>query len=111
LIGGNSAVLEPLNASQLVIEKVDSSEPFDLVIHDAKTGSVIFNIEGNLYEYDATARVLGVKGGRLLISAELANRLGRPADAGLVVGEISITASLYPIEITTVVNGEARSSV
>ncbi len=95
LIGGNSAVLESVNASQLVIEKVDSSEPYDLVVRDGKTGSVIFNIEGNLYEYEAAARLLSIKDGRLLLSAELARRLGRPADAGLVVGEISIAATLY----------------
>ncbi|HEV2843108.1 MAG TPA: hypothetical protein VGW39_17445 [Chthoniobacterales bacterium] len=111
LIGGNSAVLGPVNASQLVIEKADSSEPFDLVVRDGKTGSIIFNIEGNLYEYDAGARLLSIKHGRLLISEELANRLGRPADAGSIVGEISIAATLYPIEITTVLNGAAQSAV
>ncbi len=86
-------------------------QPFDLVVRDGKTGSVIFNIEGNLYEYDAAARLLSIEGGRLLLSEDLANRLGRPADAGVIVGEISIAATVYPIEITTVVNGAAQSSV
>src|SRR5205814_651756 len=39
LIGGNAAVLpEPLSESsnQLVIEKIHSSEPFDLVVRDGK---------------------------------------------------------------------------
>ena len=110
----NSAVLpEPLNASsnQLVIEKIPSGEPFDLVVRDGKTGFVFFNIEGHLYDYDAAAHLLSIKGGRLLISEELANKLGRPADAGAVVGEISIAATMYPIEITTVVNGAAQSSI
>ena len=114
LLWGNSSVLpEPLNASanQLIIEKNTSSEPFTLVVRDGKTGFVFFNIEGHLYEYDAVARLLRIKGGRLLISAELANKLGRPADVGLVVGEISITTSMYPIEITTIVKGAAQSSV
>jgi len=114
LIWGNSAVLpEPLNASanQLVIEKISPSEQFDLVVRDGKTGFVFFNIEGNLYEYDAAARLLSLKGGRLLISPELANRLGRQADAGSVAGQISITAIMYPIEVTTVVNGAAQSAV
>ena len=113
LIWGNSAVLpEPLNASsnQLVIEKIRSGEPFDLVVRDGKTGFVFFNIEGNLYEYDATAHLLSIKGGRLLISEELAKKLGRPADAGVIVGEISVATTMYPIEITTVVNGTAQSS-
>ena len=114
LIWGNSAVLpEPLNASsnQLVIEKIPSGEPFDLVVRDGKTGFVFFNIEGHLYDYDAAAHLLSIKGGRLLISEELANKLGRPADAGVIVGEISIATTMYPIEITTVVNGAAQSSI
>ena len=114
LIWGNSAVLpEPLNASsnQLVIEKIPSGEPFDLVVRDGKTGFVFFNIEGHLYEYDAAAHLLSIKGGRLLISEELANKLGRPADAGVIVGEISIATTMYPIEITTVVNGAVQSSI
>ena len=114
LIWGNSAVLpEPLHASanQLVIEKISPGEQFDLVVRDGKTGFVFFNIEGNLYEYDAAARLLSLKGGRLLISPELANRFGRPADAGSVAGQISIAAIMYPIEVTTVVNGAAQSAV
>ena len=62
-------------------------QPFDLVVRDGKTGFVFFNIEGNLYEYDAAAHLLSIKDGRLLISEEFANELGRPADAGAVVGE------------------------
>jgi hypothetical protein len=110
---GNSAVLpEPLHASsnQLIIEKIDSNQPYDLVVRDGKTGFLFFNIEGNLYEYDAAARLLKIKDGRLLVSEELANRLGRSADAGLVVGKISITATMYPIEVTKVVNGAVQSS-
>ena len=114
LIWGNSVILpEPLNASsnQLVIEKIPSGEPFDLVVRDGKTGVVFFNVEGNLYEYDAAAHLLSINGGRLLISEEFANKLGRPADAGLIVGGISITTTVYPIEITTVVNGAVQSSI
>ena len=86
LIRGNSAILpEPLNASlnQLVIEKLHSDASFDLVVRDGKTGFVFFNIEGNLYDYDAAAHLLSIKGGRLLISEEFAKKLGRPADAGV----------------------------
>ena len=113
LIWGTSQVLpEPLNASssQLIIEKVRSNGPFGLVVRDGKTGFVFFNITGTLYEYDAATHLLGIKGGRLLISEELARKLGRPADTGAVVGEISISTTMYPIEITTVVNGAAKSS-
>ena len=114
LIWGNSKALpEPLHASsnQLVIEKIRSNGPFGLVVRDGKTGFVFFNIAGSLYEYDADAHLLNIKGGRLLVSEELANKLGRPADAGAVVGQISISTTMYPIEITTVVNGAAKSSV
>ena len=114
LIWGNSRVLpEPLNASlnQLVIEKMPSNERFSLVVRDGKTGFVFFNVEGHLYEYDAATHLFNIKGGRLLISAELANKLGRPADAGAIVGEISIATTMYPIEITTVVDGAAQSSI
>lgn len=114
LTWNNSRALpEPLNASanQLVIEKVAPTEPFELVVRDGKTGFTFFNIEGNLYDYDATGRWLRIHNGRLLISEELANKLGRPKEAGVLVGEISIKASVYPIEITTYVNGAVKSSV
>jgi hypothetical protein len=113
LLWGNSSVLpEPLNASsnQLIIEKNPSSELIALVVRDGKSGFVFFNIAGQLYDYDAAAHVLRIHGGRLLISADLANKLGRPADAGQVAGEISITTAMYPIEVTTVVNGAAQST-
>jgi subtilisin-like proprotein convertase family protein len=104
---------ESLNASlnQLVIEKISSEEPFDLVVRDGKTGFVFFNIEGHQYDYDAAAHSLSIKDGRLLISVEFANTLGRPAEAGVIVGEISIATTTYPIEVTTVVNGAAQSSI
>ena len=113
LVSGNSALLpEPLNASsnQLVIEKTASGEPFELIVRDGKTGFVFFNIEAPLYEYDSAAHLLSINGGRLLISEELAKRLGRPAQADLNVGQISISATMYPIQVTTFVNGAATST-
>ena len=114
LISGNSTILPaPLNASvdHLVIEKIPSGGPFDLVVRDRETGFVFFDVEGDLFEYDAAAHLLSMKGARLLISEGLANKLGRPADAGVIVGGISIATTMYPIEITTVVNGAAKSSI
>jgi hypothetical protein len=113
LIWGSSGILPaPLSASsnQLILEKLSSSEAFDFVVRDGKTGFVFFQIEGNLYEYDGAARLLGIEGGRLLISDELARKLGRPAEAGLNVGRISVSTTMAPIEVTTVVNGAAQSS-
>ena len=114
LIPGNSATLPaPLKASlnQLVIEKIPSNDPYDIVVRDGKTGFVFFNIEGNLYDYDAGAHLLSIKDGRLLISEEFANTLGRPSQAGLIVGRISTATTMYPIEIKTVVNGAVQSAM
>ncbi len=61
LLAGNSGILPAtlnFSANQLVIEKVASSEPFELVVRDGKTGFVYFNIEGHLYDYDAATRLL-----------------------------------------------------
>ena len=104
---------EPLRASvnQLVVEKMPSSESSDLAVRDGKTGFVFFTIKGHTYDYDARTHLFGIRGGTLLISEALANKLGRPADAGGVAGEISIRATVYPIEVTTVVNGAAKSSI
>jgi len=114
LIPANAATLPgTLQASlhQLVVEKLPSDASFDLAVRDAQTGFIFFHIEGHVYGYDAAARSLKIEGGRLLISEEFAKTLGRPAEAGLKIGEISITAAMYPIEITTVVNGAVQSSI
>src|SRR5437016_6569061 len=114
LVPGNTATLPgALQASlnQLVIEKLPSDASFDLAMRDGKTGFVFFNIEGNVYDYDAAAHLLSIKDGRLLISEEFAKKLGRPSEAGAIVGRISIAATMYPIEITTVVNGAVQSSI
>ncbi len=111
LIPQNSATLPAaLSASlnQLVVEKLPSGEAFDLAVRDGKTGFAFFNIEGHQYDYDAGAQSLRITDGRLLISKEFANALGRPSDAGRVVGKISIGAAMQPIEITHLVNGEPQ---
>src|SRR6202140_167626 len=112
LIPENSATLPAAlkaSSNQLVIEKIPSNEPYDIVVRDGKTGFVFFNIEGDVYDYDAAAHLLSIKDGRLLISNEFANKLGRPSEAGSTVGRISIATTMYPIEITTVVDGAVQS--
>ena len=94
------------SAKQLVVEKLPS---FGLVVRDSKTGFTFFNVEGGDYEYNANARSLGFAGGRLLISKQFANALGRPSDAGSIVGNISVGAAMQPIEITQLVNGKPKS--
>ncbi len=109
---GYSALPMSLTGSlkQLVIEKFLSSEAFDLAVRDSKSGFVFFNVEGDQYYYDANARLLSIKGGRLLISKEFANALGRPSDAGALVGNISLGASMQPVEIAQLdENGDVKS--
>src|SRR4029077_14968412 len=84
---------------QLVIEKLSSDRGFDLAVRDGNTGFTFFNIEGHQYNYDANAQSLSITNGRLLVSKEFANALGRPSDAGSIVGKISVGAAMQPIEI------------
>jgi hypothetical protein len=109
----STALPSPLMASinQLALEKLQSSEQFDLAVRDTKNGFTFFNIDRNQYDYDAKGQLLSVQGGRLLISKEFADALGRPADAGSAVGKISVSATMRPIEITQLVNGEVKSVV
>jgi hypothetical protein len=105
-----AALASVVNSNRLVLEKLHPGGRFDLVIRDGDGALALFNVEGHLYEYDATKRLLEINGGRLLISEEFANRLGRPALSGELVGEISIAATTAPIEITKIVDGESKSS-
>src|SRR5882762_1619012 len=97
--------------TQLVVEKLPSGQGFDLAVRDSNTGFTFFNVEGDQYNYDANARSLTITDGRLLISKELANALGRPSDAGAIVGKISVGAAMQPIEIDRLVNGKPQSGV
>src|SRR5438445_1582461 len=96
---------------QLVIEKLPSDRGFDLAVRDGNTGFTFFNVEGHHYDYDANARALSITKGRLLVSKEFADALGRPSDAGSIVGQISVGAAMQPVEIDQLVNGEPQSAV
>ncbi|HEV7682951.1 MAG TPA: Calx-beta domain-containing protein [Pyrinomonadaceae bacterium] len=96
---------------QLTVDSTAWGEPFELVVRDAKTGFVFFNIEGHQYNYAPNQKSLAINNGRLLLSKEFAAALGRPSAVGSVVGSISVTANMRPIEITQVVNGDPTSSV
>ena len=113
LASKSSAILPaPLNASinQLVVEKADSTAAFDLMVRDGKTGFTFFNIAGHSYDYDANKHVLKISDGRLLISNEFATKLGNSSQSNSVVGKISITMTMYPIEVDKLVNGDVRSA-
>src|SRR6478736_2432300 len=96
---------------QLVIEKLSPEAPFDLAVRDAKSGFTFFKIEGHQYDYQSKARSLSITGGRLVVSTEFAESLGRPSDAGAVAGKVSIGAAMQPIEIVHVdENGDVKSA-
>src|SRR6267143_4234281 len=97
--------------NRLVVEKLPSGQGFDLAVRDGNTGFTFFNVEGHQYNYDANARGLSITNGRLLISKEFANALGRPSSAGEIVGKISIGAAMQPIQIDELVNGKTSSMV
>jgi hypothetical protein len=108
---GVSPALLAASFNQLVIEKLPSSEQFDLVVRDERNGFIFFNIEGHLYSYDADSQSLTIRDGRLLISKEFAKALGRPSDAGLVAGSIAVGTTMEAIKIMDLVNGEEKSMV
>ena len=96
---------------QLVVEKLPSDQGYDLFVRDANTRFTFFNVAGGAYNYDASAQSLSITNGRLLVSKEFANALGRPLDAGAVVGKISVGAAMQPIEINRLdENGNIKSA-
>src|SRR2546421_12251244 len=112
LVPQQSIVLPSLlgaSIKQLIIEKLSSGQQFDLAVRDTKTSFTFFNIEGHQYDYDAQAQLLSIHGGRLLISNEFAKALGRPEDAGVVVGKISVGAAMQPGEVKQLGKGENKS--
>ena len=114
LIPENSALLPAaLNASfnQLVLQKFPGGDLYEMALRDAKTGFNFFSIEGSTYQYDAGSRSFQLKDGRLLLSQEFAKTLGRPAEAGAVVGTISMSAVMRTIELQKMVNGTQTSAV
>jgi hypothetical protein len=97
--------------NQLAVEKLPSGQGADLAVRDSNTGFTFFNIQGNQYDYDPAAQSLAITNGRLVVSKEFAQTLGRPSDAGSVVGTISIGAVMQPTEITQLANGQPQSVV
>ena len=81
------------------------------MIRDGKTNLAFFKIDGAEYDYNAAARSLSIKDGRLLLAEDFAKQLGVPSETPRVVGKISVTASMQSIEIKTIVNGEVQSAV
>ena len=97
------------SANRLVIESAASDEENEFVLRDAETGFVFFNIQGHQADYDASGHSLKINEGRLLATKDFANQFGLPAEAGAVVGKITIAATMRAIEVTKSVNGETKS--
>ena len=105
----SAALPRSLASRDLLVEQTAWGAPFDLVVRDAATGLALFNVEGHEYAYESKERSLSIRGGRVLVSEEFAAELGRPAAAGSVVGTLSIDATMRPIEVTQIVDGEIRA--
>lgn len=107
----NVALPAALAASlnKLTIEQAHPGEAFNMVVRDATSGFVFFNIEGDL-QYDASKQLLGIQDGRLLISEALARNLGRAREAGTQAGTISFDTVVTPVATSTVVNGKVETS-
>ena len=93
------------------MEKLPSGAAFDFAVRDGKTGFIFFNVEGDQYDYDANAEVAQYRRRTPAGLNEFAKALGRPSDAGTVVGEISIGATMEAIEINHLdENGNVKSA-
>lgn len=95
----------------LTVENLPLGGPYEMAVRDGRTGFTFFNIEGHQFDYASTERSLDIQLGRLLLSDEYAAELGRAAEAGSLVGQISIKARMRPIEVTQVVDGEVQNAV
>jgi hypothetical protein len=93
------------------VEKLPSARGFDLAVRDSNTGFTFFNVQGHQYDYDTDAQSLTIRNGRLLISKEFANALGRPSAADSVAGTISIGAAMQPIEVMQLAKGRPQSVI
>lgn len=95
----------------LALESSPFGTDYELLIRDNKSGFHYFNIEGHMFAYEPNGKTLNMQPGRILISESFATRLGRPSEAGTVIGKISLNAEMRAIEITYVVNGEIAADV
>jgi hypothetical protein len=93
---------------RLAIESVAWGE-YELSVKDAASGFTLFNIEGHEYQFDPAQRSLSISDGRLLLSKEFAEELGRLADEGKVVGSFSLNASMRQVEVSEITDGNVVS--
>lgn len=107
---GTAGIPSRLSGGELIVEHLPFGEQYELAVRDAKTGFVLFYIEGQMLDFEPNADVLNLRAGRLLLSKEFATELGRPSETGTTIGNISFSARLRPIEVSQIVDGEIASS-
>lgn len=91
----------------LAVEVMPFGEHYELAVRDQRTGYTFFYIEGHQYNYNADSRQFTISQGRLILSNEYANDLGRPNDAGSIVGEFSASTGMKTID--TLIDGKSQS--
>ncbi|MBX3292019.1 MAG: hypothetical protein KF881_03895 [Acidobacteria bacterium] len=94
----------------LILEVSPIGAPYELVVRDSRDGFGFFNIEGPEVNYDPNTRSFSITGGRMLITEEFASALGRASDAGKIAGQLNVNVTMRPIEVATLVNGEATEN-
>jgi len=94
------------SSGQFLVEHLEFGGQYDLIVRDAHSGFVYFNVEGYEYEFEPYTDVLSIRNGRMLLSQEFANELGRSSEEGALVGELNIEARMRPIEVQTIHEGE-----
>lgn len=97
--------------NKLVIESLPWGNHYDLVVRDGESGFIFFNIEGYQFEYSPDNKTLRLYDGRMLISREFAEAMGRPESVGTLVGTVSVETGMRAVEVQYVKNGEVESAV
>lgn len=92
----------------LAIERMALVADQSLVVRDRQSGFTFFNVEGANLRFDPTQQVFTMTGGRLLITQEFADLLGRPEAVDTEVGTFSTSATMRTTEVTQLVDGERQ---
>jgi hypothetical protein len=95
------------SAGNLVVEVLPFGNHYELAVRDGNTGYTFFYIEGHQYNYNASTRQFTISEGRLILSNEYANDLGRVADAGAIVGEFASSMTMKTID--TLIDGKSET--
>lgn len=95
----------------LMFERTEVGAPHELAVRDTNSGLLLFYVEGHEYSFEPGRDILDIHSGRLVLSYDYASELGRPSDAGAIVGSVSVRATMKPIEVTEIVDGDIVSNV